>query len=103
MSLVVNLSLNQISEITLFYVRETWMTQFILAISLLIRKDSVTHVHGLAVYENERLPFARDLSLEHSEKSNFFPTGFTSFIALFLFPLSMTILFIVHSFSRYFI
>ena len=28
--------------------------------------DSITHMHGLAVYVKERLPFARDLSLENS-------------------------------------
>ena len=32
----------------------------------LIRKDSITHMHGLAVYVKEGLPFARDLSLENS-------------------------------------
>ena len=32
----------------------------------LIQKDSSTHIHGLAVYVKERLPFARDLSLEDS-------------------------------------
>ena len=32
----------------------------------LIQKDSVTHVHGLAVYVKEGLPLARDLSLENS-------------------------------------
>ena len=32
----------------------------------LIRKDSSTHMHGLAVYVKESLPFARDLSLENS-------------------------------------
>ena len=32
----------------------------------LIRKDSSTHMHGLAVYVNKGLPFARDLSLENS-------------------------------------
>ena len=32
----------------------------------LTRKDSSTHVHGLAVYVKEGLPFARDLSLENS-------------------------------------
>ena len=32
----------------------------------LLRKDSSTHMHGLAVYMKERLPFARDLSLENS-------------------------------------
>ena len=34
----------------------------------LIRKDSGTHMHGLAVYVKE-LPFARDLSLENSADS----------------------------------
>ena len=32
----------------------------------LIRKDSSTHMHGLAVYVKEGLPFARGLSLENS-------------------------------------
>ena len=32
----------------------------------LIRKDSITHMHGLAVYLKKGLPFARDLSLENS-------------------------------------
>ena len=32
----------------------------------LIQKDSSTHVHGLAVYVKEGLPFAWDLCLEHS-------------------------------------
>ena len=35
----------------------------------LIRKDSGTHMHGLAVYVKERLPFVRDLSLENSADS----------------------------------
>ena len=35
----------------------------------LIRKDSNTHMHGLAVYVKEGLPFARDLSLENSADS----------------------------------
>ena len=35
----------------------------------LIRKDSSTHMHGLAVYVKEGLPFARDLSLENSAES----------------------------------
>ena len=35
----------------------------------LIRKDSITHMHGLAVYVKEGLPFARDLSLENSTDS----------------------------------
>ena len=32
----------------------------------LIQRDSSTHMHGLAVYVKEGLPFARDLSLENS-------------------------------------
>ena len=35
----------------------------------LIRKDSSTHMQGLAVYVNEGLSFARDLSLEKSVDS----------------------------------
>ena len=34
-----------------------------------IWKDSVTHIHGLAVYVKEGLPFAWDLSLENSAGS----------------------------------
>ena len=34
-----------------------------------IQKDSSTHMHGLAVYVKEGLPFARDLSLENSADS----------------------------------
>ena len=36
----------------------------------LIRKDSRTHMHGLAVYVKEGLPFAWDLSLENSADSS---------------------------------
>ena len=36
---------------------------------LLIRKDSITHMHGLAVYMKEGLPFACDLTLENSVDS----------------------------------
>ena len=35
----------------------------------LIRKDSITHMHGLAVYVKEGLPFPQDLSLENSADS----------------------------------
>ena len=33
---------------------------------LLIQKNSTTHMHDLAVYVKEGLPFAQDLSPEHS-------------------------------------
>ena len=36
---------------------------------LLIQKISVTHMHGLAFYVKEGLPFVRDLSLENSVDS----------------------------------
>ena len=50
------------------------MNQLILAIYVggylpLIRKDSSTHMHGLAVYVKEGLPFAHDISLENSADS----------------------------------
>ena len=35
----------------------------------LIRKGSTNHMHGLAVYVKEELPFAQDLSLENSADS----------------------------------
>ena len=35
----------------------------------LIRKDSSTHMHGLAVYVKKGLPFARNVSLENSTDS----------------------------------
>ena len=35
----------------------------------LIQKDSGTHLHDLAVYVNEGVPFAQDLSLENSADS----------------------------------
>ena len=38
----------------------------------LIRKDSITHMHGVAVYVEEGLPFRPDLSLENSTGSNKF-------------------------------
>ena len=35
----------------------------------LIRKKSITHMHGLAVYVKDGLPFVRDVSLENSGDS----------------------------------
>ena len=72
-----NVSLNQTLLTFLLYVRQTWMAQLILAISLrdrgylpLIRKeDTSTQTHDLAVYVKKGLPFARELSLENSADS----------------------------------
>ena len=66
----------------------------------LIRKDSSTHMHGLAVYVKEGLPFARDLSLENSADSYLFSTSLS---VLLLFSLSITFFIFVHSFWFYFI
>ena len=64
----------------------------------LIQKDSIAHIHGLAVYVKEGLPFARDFSLENSADSYLFSTGFTSLSVLLLFPLSITFFSFVHGF-----
>ena len=59
----------------------------------LIQKNSVTNMDGLADYMKEGLPFAQDLSLANSANSYLFLTYFASFSALFLFPLSITSVF----------
>ena len=66
----------------------------------LIRKDSVTHMLGLAVYVKEGLPFARDISPENSVDSYFskFSTGFTSLSVLLLLPLSITFFAVMYGF-----
>ena len=35
----------------------------------LIRKDSITHMHGVTAYVKEGIPFAQELSLENSADS----------------------------------
>ena len=65
---------------------------------LLIRKDSMTHVHGLAICVKEGLPFPRDLSLENSADSYVFSTGFTSLSVFLLFSLSITLFVSMHGF-----
>ena len=50
------------------------MNQLVVAVPVrgylpLIQKDSLTPMHGLAVYVKEGLSFAWDLSLENSEDS----------------------------------
>ena len=64
----------------------------------LIRKDSSTHMHGLAVYVKESLPFAWELSLENCRFLLIFSTCITSLSVLLLFPLSITFFLIMHSF-----
>ena len=69
----------------------------------LIWKDSTAHMHGLAVYVIEGLPFAWELPLENSADSYLFSTGFTSLSVLFLFPLLITLFIVIHRFWFYFI
>ena len=47
----------------------------------LLRKDSITHMLGFAVYVKEGLPFARDVSLENSADS-YFTHCLTSFSSI---------------------
>ena len=70
-SLDVNFSLNQTLFTFLLYVRQTWMTQLVLAIFLwgviFLQSERIPFlIHGLAVYEKKRFLFTRDLSLENS-------------------------------------
>ena len=51
----------------------------------LIRKDSSTHMHGLAVYVKEGLPFACDLSLENSADSYCFRLALLHSVSYFFF------------------
>ena len=70
----------------------------------LIRKDSSTHMHGLAVYVKEGLPFCTGLiSRKLCRFLLMFSTGFTSLSVLLLFPLSITFFIFVHGFQFYFI
>ena len=66
----------------------------------LIRKDSISHIHGLAVYVKEGLPFARDLYLENFADS--YLCFRLALLHLLLFPLSVTFV-AMHSFCFYFI
>ena len=68
-----NLSLNQTRDIFVLY-EKNLDDSIDPAISLqdylpLIRKNYVAHIHGLAVYVKEGLPFAQCLSLEKSADS----------------------------------
>ena len=53
----------------------------------LIEKDSTTHMHGLAVFMKERLPFARDLPLENSADPYLcFRLALLHLVSYFFFP-----------------
>ena len=64
----------------------------------LIRKDSSTHMHGLAICEG-RTSFCMGLISRKLCRFLFmFSTGFTSLSVLLLFPLSITFFIFVHGF-----
>ena len=68
----------------------------------LIRKDSSTHMHCLAVYMKERLPLGL-ISRKLCRFLLMFSTVFTSLSVLLLFPLLITFFIFVYSFLFYFI
>ena len=64
----------------------------------------MTHMHDLAVYVKEGLPFACDLSLEKSQDSHlYFTNGFTTLSVLLIFSLSITFFNFMRVFLFYFI
>ena len=69
----------------------------------LIRKDSDTLMHGLAVYVKDRLPFRQDFSRKLCGFLLMFSTGFTWLTVLLLFPLSTTFFVFMHGIWFYFI
>ena len=68
-----------------------------------MQKDSITHMHCLAVYVKQGLPFTWDLSLENSADSYLCFRLALLYYVLLLFPLSITFLFVKHGFLFYFI
>ena len=72
----------------------------------LIQKNSITHIHGLAVYVKGLLKGLFCTGLIFRKLCRFlrmFSTGFTSLSALLLFPLSITFFVFMHGFRFYFI
>ena len=67
----------------------------------LIQKDSITHMHDLAVNMKEGL--SQDLSLENSVDSFMFLTGFASLSDSLLFPVLITFFVFIHGLWFYFI
>ena len=106
--LVVNLPLNQALLKFLLYMKQAWMTQLVLAISLwgliflLFQKDSVTHAWSCSLRELG-LPFARYLSLENSIDSDLcFWQALLHLDSYFFFlygSLSLSLSMIVHTIS----
>ena len=100
-NLIVDLSLNQTNLKLLLYVRQTWMTQMILEISLwgVIFSLSAGY-HSLC--EASTSFYMRLISRKHCRFLRMFSTGFTLLVVLVLFPLLITSFVFMHSFLFYF-
>ena len=105
----VNLSLNQTFLTFLPCVRQTWLTQLILAISpweviFLWSKRILVLICMVLQFMLRKTSFCTGLvSIKLWRFLLLFLTGFTSLSVLLLFPLSITFFIFVHSFLFYFI
>ena len=105
--LIVNLSLNQ-TLLTFFWVRQTWLTQLILALSLwkVIFNSKgfwYSYVWSCSLCERRTSFCTRLISRKLCRFLFMFSTGFTSLSVLLLFPLLITFFSFVHGFWFYFI
>ena len=64
----------------------------------IVQNYSNTHMHGLAVFEKERLPFSRDISQEKSVDSYLYFRLALLHSVLLLSPLSSTFFVVMHGF-----
>ena len=79
----------------------SWFWQFLYMrgyLPLIQRKDYVTHMHVLAVYVKEGLPFRQVLSWESCGFLLMFSTDFTLFIVFLFFLLLITFFVCMHGF-----
>ena len=100
---IANLSLNQ--TVLIFFLCETNLNNSIDSGNFpvrcylpLIRNDSSTHMHGLAIYVKKGLPFSQDLSLENSVDSYCFRLALLHSVSYFFSPLLITFFIFVHGF-----
>ena len=107
--LIANISLNETLLTFFLYVRQTWITQLIQAISLrgfiflylafLTQKSFSTNMHFVAFFCEIRTSFCTGLIARKLLRFLLmFSTGFTSLNVLLLFPLLPTFFLFMHSF-----
>ena len=108
-SLNLNLSLNQTLLTFLLYVRQIWMTQMTLTISLWrvisfnLKGFCYSYAWSCSICEGRTSYCTGFISRNFSGFLLTFLTGFTSLIVLLLFPLSITFFVFMHGFWCYFI